>query len=315
MKQELISVIVPVYNVERYLDKCIQSICDQSYENLEILLCDDGSVDSSGVICDTWAKRDGRIRVIHKENGGLSDARNAGLELAKGSWISFIDSDDFITADTLERLHTAAVENHCQIAVCNICRIYEDGTTEGFYQPATELTVYRGNSRFETLKQPSVCNKLFCAELFAKLRFPKGKYYEDTFIYHILAHRAHSVALTGHDGYYYLSRQESILGRPIFTARYFDFIEAIYHRMQYLLSHQIPFYGEEACEALYAAVHRCCQYLPKSADNKAHFEAMWDRYAMAYRHLMHHPNTSRKMKLRLALLKYTPNLHNRIYRP
>lgn len=310
---EKISVIIPVYNVERYLDKCIQSICTQSYRNLEIILSDDGSTDSSGAICDAWAEKDRRIRVIHKVNGGLSDARNAGIDIAAGSWYAFIDSDDFITEDTLARMHAAAVENHCQMAVCNIRRIYEDGVTEPFYCPATQLTVLRGNERFETLKQPSVCNKLFRAELFAGLRFPKGKFYEDTFVYHVLAHRAESIALTGHDGYFYLFRRESILGAPTYSDRYFDRIEAVYERVKYLIDHQVPHYAQEACESLYADVRLGWQYIPRREENREKFQKMWGWYAVAYSHLMHHPDTSVKMKLRLFLLRYAPGLHNKIY--
>ena len=101
---ERISVIVPIYNVERYLEKCIDSILAQTWRELEVILCDDGSTDGCGAICDRYAARDDRVRVIHKKNGGLSDARNAGLEVASGGWYVFIDSDDFITPDTIERM-------------------------------------------------------------------------------------------------------------------------------------------------------------------------------------------------------------------
>lgn len=313
MKQDLISVIVPVYNVERYLDKCITSICAQTYRNLEIILSNDGSTDSSGSICDSWAEKYPRIRVIHKENGGLSDARNAGIEVASGAWFMFVDSDDTITPDTIERLYVAAAAYDCEMAVCNIVRIYDDGATEPFYAPVSELTVWDGQQRFETLKQPSVCNKLFRAELFCGVRFPIGKYYEDTFVYHILAHRAKAIALTGHDGYYYLSRRESILGQPQYTDRYFDRIEAVYERVRYLVGHQVPFYAQEACESLYADVRVGSQYIPKTEANREKFRQMWLWYDVAYHHLMHHRSTSLKMKLRLILLKYLPKLHNKIY--
>lgn len=313
MKDTMISVIVPIYNVERYLEKCIDSILAQTYPELEIILCDDGSTDGCGAICDRYAGLDSRIRVIHKPNGGLSDARNAGIEIARGSWYVFIDSDDFITPDTIERMHTAAVSTDSQIAVCNMIRIYDDGGTEPFYRPAQEQTLLAGETRFETLKQPSACNKLFRADLFDGVRFPKGKYYEDTFVYHILAHRAENIVLTGHDGYFYLSRRESILGQPKFTDRYFDRIEAVYERMKYLIRHQVPHYAQEACESLYADVRVGWECIPRTESNREKFEQMWKWYDVAYRHLMRHPGTSLKMKLRLVLLKYAPKLHNKIY--
>lgn len=313
MDEVLVSVIVPIYNVERYLEKCIDSIIAQSYQNLEIILCDDGSTDGCGAICDRYAGLDSRIRVVHKPNGGLSDARNAGIEIARGTWYVFIDSDDFITPDTIERMHTAAVSTDSQIAVCNMIHIYDDGGTEPFYRPAQEQTLLAGETRFETLKQPSACNKLFRADLFEEVRFPKGKFYEDTFVYHILAHRAENIVLTGHDGYFYLSRQESILGQSRYTDRYFDRIEAAYERTKYLIMHRVPYYAQEACESLYADVRVGCQYIARTESNHERFKQMWEWYDVAYRHLMHHPNTSIKMKLRLVLLKYIPQLHNKIY--
>ena len=239
MDEVLISVVVPVYNVEHYLKKCVDSICHQTYRNLEIILVDDGSTDCSGSLCDEFATSDSRIRVIHKSNGGLSDARNAGMELASGEWWMFVDSDDYIAPDTAETLLLAAVENHCEIAVCNMMRIYEDGKQEPFYCPVTEPTIWAGEQRFETLRQPSVCNKLFRADLFKELRFPKRKFYEDTFVYHVLAHRANRIALTGLSGYYYLSRRESILGQSQFTDRYFDYVEAIHERAMFLFNHGV----------------------------------------------------------------------------
>ena len=313
MKNCLISVIVPVYNVERYLDKCIESICAQSFTDTEVILVDDGATDSSGAICDAWAERDARIRVIHKENGGLSDARNAGIDVASGEWYMFVDSDDTITPDTLERLYRAAVTHGCEMAVCNIVRIYDDGTTEPFYNPVSELTLWEGQQRFETLKQPSACNKLFRADLFRDIRFPKGKFYEDTFVYHILAHRSNRIALTGHDGYYYLSRRESILGQPRYTDRYFDFVEAVYLRMSYLLENQVPYYGEEACLSLYGAVSNAEKHITKTDANAHRFVLMRGWFSKAYKHLMSHPGTGIRQKLRLVLLRYCPGMHSKLY--
>ena len=313
MDEVLISVVVPVYNVEHYLKKCVDSICHQTYRNLEIILVDDGSTDCSGSLCDEFATSDSRIRVIHKFNGGLSDARNAGMELASGEWWMFVDSDDYIAPDTAETLLLAAVENHCEIAVCNMMRIYEDGKQEPFYCPVTEPTIWAGEQRFETLRQPSVCNKLFRADLFKELRFPKRKFYEDTFVYHVLAHRANRIALTGLSGYYYLSRRESILGHSQFTDRYFDYVEAIHERAMFLFNHGVSRYGEEACLSLYAAIVNSTKNIRKTPQNAEHFQKMWEWYELAYRNLMSSPDTSIKQKLRLFFLKYAPKIHNKLY--
>lgn len=313
MNKTLISVIVPVYNVERYLGMCIESICAQTYTGLEIILVDDGATDRSGEICDMWAEKDRRIRVIHKVNGGLSEARNVGIAAARGEWLMFVDSDDFITPDTIERLYQAATEQNCEIAVCNIVRIFDDGTTEPFYNPVSEMTVLDGWQRFDTLKQPSACNKLFYASLFQEVRFPKGKYYEDTFVYHVLAYQATRIVLTGHDGYYYLSRRESILGQPVYTDRYFDMVEAVYNRMTYLLERQVPYYAEEACLSMYVAVSKGEKYIPKTRENAAKRKQMCSWYQSAYKHLMNHPDTVWKQKVRLILLRYFPVLHSKLF--
>lgn len=308
-----ISIIVPVYNVERYLNQCVESILAQTFTDFELILVDDGSPDNCPALCDAWAKKDPRIWVIHKENGGLSDARNAGMEIAKGEWYLFVDSDDTITPDTAERLYQAAITRGCEIAVCNMVRVYDDGTTEPFYHPVSEPTVWDGAQRFETLKQPSVCNKLFRAELFENVRFPKGKYYEDTFIYHILSYRASRIALTGHEGYYYLSRQESILGQPRYTDRYFDMAEAVYERMNFLLAHGVSFYGKEACLSLYAITANAEKHIVRTADNAQKFEQLRQWYRSACDHLMKQPATGIKQRLRLILLRYCPLLHSKLY--
>ena len=130
---DLISVIVPVYKVEAYLDRCVQSIVDQTYTNLEIILVDDGSPDRCPQMCDEWAKRDNRIRVIHKENGGLSDARNAGMQAASGTYIAFVDSDDWLELRCIEYLYQTAEKNACEIVGCAFRMT--DGTKEEPVKP------------------------------------------------------------------------------------------------------------------------------------------------------------------------------------
>lgn len=310
---ELISVIVPVYNVQNYIDKCIDSICSQTYRTLEIILVDDGSTDLSGEICDKYQKKDGRIRVIHKENGGLSDARNHGIDNAKGLFYCFIDSDDYITENTVEKMYTAIQKYESDIAVCNMIRFYDDGEVQDFYRPTTEEYLLQNENRLETLKQPSVCNKMFRAELFDNIRFPKGKYYEDTFIYHILAHRANSIALTGHDGYWYYCRKDSILGQPVFTNRYFDFIEAVWLRAMYLLENNVRKYGIEACLSMYIAYANADKNIIKTEENMQLFAQTKERYSYLCNILINDPEMGIKQKIRLLMLKYIPKLHHLIY--
>ena len=313
--QPLISVIVPVYNVEKYLKKCVDSITSQTYKNLEILLVDDGSTDSSGQICNEFEKNDARIKVIHKKNGGLSDARNAGLDRAKGQYYAFIDSDDYIQDNTIEIMLNAIKKNKSEIAVCNMIRFLEEGETVQFYCPTDHEVLYQGNQRYKTLNQPSVCNKLFEAKLFEGIRFPKGKYYEDTFVYHEVLYRANNIVLTGTDSYWYLSREDSIVGQPQYTERYFDFIEAVYKRADFLLKHDVQPYAKEACLSLYAAIANAESNIEENTKTIEKFSIARKQYTLAYNELMKTKNQiGIKQKLRLMLLKYFPKLHVKIYR-
>ena len=310
---DLISVIVPVYNVERYLYKCIDSILNQTYLNLQIILVDDGSTDSSGMICDEYKMKDSRVQVIHKNNGGLSDARNFGIDEAKGSYYAFIDSDDFIEKDMIESMYCSVKKESVDIAVCNMKRIYEDGDTDTFYEPYNSETTLLGKERYVTLNQPSVCNKLFSAILFDKVRFPKGRYYEDTFIYHILLYRANGAVLTGKVGYWYLDRKGSILGRNQFTVRYFDFIEAVYDRMSFFIEMQEKEPAVTASLSYYAAYSNAVKNIEHTEDTEKKFALAEQWYRIAYDFLMRSDTTNTKQKVRLILLKYFPKLHALIY--
>ena len=192
-------------------------------------------------------------------------------------------------------------------------RIYEEGEQEPFYCPVTELTIWAGRQRFETLRQPSVCNKLFRADLFKGVYFPKGKFYEDTFVYHVLAYRASRIALTGLNGYYYLSRRGSILGQPRFTDRYFDLIESVHERAVFLLDHGVSDYGEEACLSLYAAVANAEKYITKTEKNSPNFTDMRKWYGEAYAELIGRKSVGIRQKVRLILLRYVPSIHRLIF--
>ena len=217
--QDKVSIIVPVYNTAAYLDKCVESIASQTYKNLEVLLIDDGATDGSGKLCDRWAEKDSRIRVIHKENGGLSDARNAGLERATGDYIAFVDSDDHITADMIEKLLRALLSADADMSICNCLQVYEDGTP---LPEAEEGQIIRDEvlSGFAVIeKMPEemgflyhiAWNKLYRKELFAEVRFPKGKLCEDVFIAHRLLAQCGKVACISDSCYYYVQRTGSIL--------------------------------------------------------------------------------------------------------
>ena len=187
MKQPLISIIIPIYKVEAYLDRCVQSVADQTYRNLEIILVDDGSPDRCPDICDSWSEKDSRIRVIHKENGGLSDARNAGIRAATGELIGFVDGDDYISGEMYEILYDRILADGSDIAACGVNMIWEDsGKTRLMTKEGTVVLNHEDAMRAcidETWLIPPVWNKLYRKELVNDLFFPVGKYHEDVFLF------------------------------------------------------------------------------------------------------------------------------------
>lgn len=210
-----ISVIVPIYNTEKYLHKCIDSILNQTFKDLEVILVDDGSTDSSGAICDEYSKKDNRVVVVHKPNGGLSDARNAGIDVAKGEYISFIDSDDFITQTMMETMYELAQKMGAEISITGRINRFEFNNREIVDFKLDEEKIY---SKEEAVQQilirneidVSVCDKLFKKTLFDHIRFPVGETNEDCAIIFRVILNARTLAHTSTADYYYCHRNNSI---------------------------------------------------------------------------------------------------------
>lgn len=214
---ELISVIIPVYNAEKYLPTCLESVLNQTYSDLELILVNDGSKDGSGAVCDAFAARDSRVKVIHQENGGVSAARNAGLDRAAGAYISFIDSDDYVKPDFMERLYHNLTANNADISCCNFKEVFEADMSAALVRcvqrtrlitDATEVfadTVLRNESYWSC-----VTVKLIRAELAKQFRFPSFlKYGEDQVYAFELFCRAPVVHLDEYEGYYYVRNESS----------------------------------------------------------------------------------------------------------
>ena len=222
MSQETISVIVPVYKVERYLDQCVESIVGQTYRDLEIILVDDGSPDGCPALCDAWARKDPRIRVIHRENGGLSAARNTGIGAAKGQFLTFVDSDDLLEPDTLRRAWEAQRQYSADLVVYNL--VYVDENNRPLASP--DFTVFRDEvldeaevwRRYFALEEQKIYyvvawNKLYRAELFRELRYAEGKRYEDQFLMPQLLAQCGRIACLAYPGYRYVQRGGSIMAQ------------------------------------------------------------------------------------------------------
>lgn len=241
MIKEKISIIVPVYNVEAYLERCVESILKQTYTNLEILLVNDGSTDKSGELCDKLALRDHRIRVIHKENGGLSDARNRGIDEASSDLIGFIDSDDYIDEDMYETLYRQMVASKADLSMCGHYDVYHQIPEKQVAEIKTwELMPEEAIKMVMEAKILSVTavNKLYKKALFEQLRFRIGKIAEDAFIMVDLIHQCSKVVATNEKKYYYVHRENSITTQK-FSLKFLNVIEA-YEQNAKMISENYP---------------------------------------------------------------------------
>ncbi len=228
-----ISVIVPIYNVDQYLEKCVHSLLNQTEQDLEIILVDDGSPDKCPEMCDSFAKQDDRIVVIHKKNGGLSDARNAGLDIAKGEYISFVDSDDYIAVNMYEQMLDSIETYDADMAICNLLKVDESGNA---LEDKQLLPIRDGcftpDDIFHCFTQPGgwkyvpVWNKLYKRNLFQTLRFPVGKLHEDEFLFHRVVYSCKRIVGVAEPLYFYLIRPNSITSQS-FSPKRMDIGEAL----------------------------------------------------------------------------------------
>lgn len=254
MTTPLISVIVPVYRVEEYLERCVKSILSQTYENLEVILVDDGSPDQCPAICDACAEKDARVKVIHQENKGLSGARNAGIDAASGEYLAFVDSDDYVSPHFIEELYQLLQDTGCAIGQCRFSYVKGDGLVE---EGDSAFCIYRGESLMEQLYGPeekATCfvvawNKLYRAELFKEtgIRYPEGRIHEDEATTYRLFHEAKKLAFLDRALYgYYTENGGSITS--VFSVK----------RLQWLTAHEerIAFFKKNGYEKLLPAAYR-----------------------------------------------------------
>ena len=240
MNNDLISVVVPVYNVEPYLKRCVDSIIGQSYKNIEIILVDDGSTDGSSVVCDGYLNVDDRIMVIHQENKGLSNARNTGIENAKGKYISFVDSDDYLDVNFIEILHQNIVEQGADIVVCDLLG-FDSQTLE--FSPRVRC-IENGfidvNHIFEMMMHSDypwlytmTCNKLYAKRIFEETRFKDGFIHEDEIIFLDIVKKSPKIYQIGNPLFYYCrGRKDSIINKK-YSIKRLDILIAFYDRIEY----------------------------------------------------------------------------------
>lgn len=245
-KEPLISVLVPVYRVEKYLPCCVESLITQNYKNLEIILIDDGSPDNSPQICDKYAAQDSRIRVIHKKNGGSADARNVGLDVASGEYIIFVDSDDFIHPEMIADLYYAASKEQAEMSMCGFSCVGENCTKIEAPDKASgerrlnDETISPNDFWSCYYSRPDVVyiavwNKLVRRELYQNVRFKRGKMIDDEFVIHHLLSQCKKIACVKENLYYYRKRMDSIMSSE-FSIGHLDVVEARIERALFFQS-------------------------------------------------------------------------------
>jgi glycosyltransferase involved in cell wall biosynthesis len=242
-----VSIVVPIYNVERYLRNCIESIITQSLKDIEIILVNDGSIDNCGKICNEYMKNDKRINVIHKQNGGLSDARNAGIKFASGDFIGFVDGDDSIDQNMYEVLYNLCIDQNADISTCLIksdnINLKNDFLVESNVKVLDSKNAIHG--LYEgTLSGFSACNKLYKKEIFENILFPIGRVYEDAAVMYRLFDHAKKIAFINFPLYNYIQRELSIT-RSGFSEKRFDVVSNYFETYSFM-EKEYP----EMCEKL-----------------------------------------------------------------
>lgn len=263
-KAPLLSIIVPVYKVENYLPKCIDSILAQTFTDFELILVEDGSPDNCPVLCDAAAAKDARVRVIHQKNGGLSAARNAGLDAARGAWIGFVDSDDYIAPEMYEALYHAVQSTGADLALCDYAEVDETGApcppmhgslSEG------ELTGQELLKRASGLMVQLAWNKLYRRAIFTQLRYPEGKLNEDLFLIPEVCLQIQKAVVVPKVLYYYVQRSGSIMGKNK-TLRHYDAAEAAQQYWDCLVENKAYEALANAAQYVMGCVSRIYRQLP-----------------------------------------------------
>lgn len=236
-EQFLVSIVVPVYNVSAFLDRCVQSIVNQNYTNLEIILVDDGSTDQSGDKCDQWGKKDSRIVIYHKENGGLSDARNFGIKKSSGQYIAFIDSDDYVLPNYVEMLVSILIDKEADISITDF---FVTRNKEYMGKETRFLKTYIYNAKdaievmcYQKYFGPSACGKLYRRECFENIQFPVGTLYEDIAVMYKIFAMAKKIVYSPIKTYAYYKRSGSIVN-GCFSVKKMNYVEHTEEMLEYI---------------------------------------------------------------------------------
>ena len=311
---ELVSVIVPIYNAEKYLDRCINSIINQTYSNLEILLVDDGSQDCCPEICMHWAENDSRIKILHQDNKGVSAARNTGILYSTGQYIVMVDSDDYLASEMIHTLYTALIQNQADLAICS----YETGTDNCWQfkkHKCTDVEILSGQKalagiyldNYKALQYVAPWAKLYKRELFEGTNYPEGKIFEDIYVTHKILYKCNRVVITSEKLVYYYEHEDSIMHAPFHIGK-LDYLEALNERIAFFKEHQLNDLESIAYDEY---LHALIWEYSRARDILGNREAMKDiksRFRTAYRKgyaSSRYPNETARF---LAVFNFNPEL-------
>ena len=330
----LVSVIVPVYRVENYLCRCVDSILNQNFSDFELILVDDGSPDRCGVICDEYAKKDNRIHVIHQKNGGLSSARNTGIDYvftnSNSEWITFIDSDDWVSSYYLERLLSTAINYHSDISVCDFLDVTDDSVIEAPASFSVRLidpeTLWIQNRTAAT----TAWDKLYAKKLFQDYRYPLGKLHEDEYTTYKIVFSCKQIAFIDAAMYYYYQNPDSII-RKEWSINRMDSIDALFQQCTYF--HNNKFYDAEKISvvslffSILGALQKLTEFFPQNKklirDTKAKMRYVKRKYKniidikslnceKTYNNIMHPYLTCFRKKIKHVLVLFSRIFHTTI---
>ncbi|MCP3029190.1 glycosyltransferase [Halobacillus sp. A5] len=309
-----ISIIVPVYNVEPYLRRCLDSILAQTFTDIEVIVVNDGSTDRSGEICDEFAEKDKRIRVIHKKNGGLSSARNAGLDIVKGEYIGFVDSDDYIDINMYKKLYELCIYTRSDISICTFGEVNEKNVSV----PKKEKDLILEMDNNEGLRQLfkgeiyrfSVCNKLFNRKCISNIKFPVGFLHEDLATSYQMFAKANKVVFTNFTGYMYFKRENSILTTNYKADRLISF--SIWDKIISFMRKEYPELSKEYFSSFVFWSIDNSYYIVsqiRSEEEKMKFlKIIQSHIKNHYKQVMKNDLLSIKYKFLITLINYNPRL-------
>lgn len=321
--EALVSIIVPVYNVEKYLKRSINSILNQTYENIEIILVDDGSKDSSSDICDIFSDKYSNIKVIHQKNAGLSAARNAGIKVAQGEWIALVDSDDYISKDFIIEMLDLCDKNSCDCAVCRYKITEKDHCTFETSKKYKVLSGYQavieqfGNKAdIFTL----AWNKLYHSSLFEGVTYPEGRINEDVFTTHELLFKANKVASSESRLYAYYQSPVSIM-RQKFSIKRLDILEAYRYRIAYYEKKGeadiVDITRRVYCNRLFDAYWLCRRFLPEEKETLQNLRKMAKEEYRKVRKIGSYldltPKKHRLMRVKQIIGRYFPLIYKNVF--